>query len=35
MDLLVADLMTVGGDWFDQTSTLTSLVRLGAGHTQY
>jgi hypothetical protein len=32
IDLLVAALMNVAGDWFDQTSTLTSLVTLGVGH---
>ena len=32
MDLVVAALMNVAGDWFDQTSKLSSLVTLGAGH---
>jgi hypothetical protein len=31
-DIVMAALMTVAGGWFDQTSTLTSLVTLGAGH---
>ena len=31
-DIVMAALMTVAGDWFDQTSTLTSLVTLGARH---